>query len=177
MRDVLDLLFRLQRELGVRLLIIGGWALQAHGYARNTVDVDCMVSAADDQTVADRLRRVGFECFDEQVAFRRFKHNVDPFLVVDVMRVSAETFEKMWNASVLFQVAGLELHVPSLLHLIALKLHAATNEHRAGKDLEDIRQLLAANPGALSSADLETLCNRFGTLEHLNSLKAWLQAQ
>jgi hypothetical protein len=42
MRAVFDLLLRIQATSGLRFLLIGGWALQAYGYARQTVDVDCM---------------------------------------------------------------------------------------------------------------------------------------
>ena len=44
MREVFDLLQRVRQRLNGGLLIIGGWALQAHGYARHTADVDCMVA-------------------------------------------------------------------------------------------------------------------------------------
>jgi hypothetical protein len=173
-REVLDLLFRMQQSLNVRLLLIGGWALQAHGYARNTVDVDCMVSTSDDNRVGDHLERVGFECFDEMSAFRRFRHRMDPFLVVDVMRVSDSTFEKMWAEASSFKLSNVELKVPGLAHLVALKLHAAQNDHRKEKDLQDIRELLAANAGALNSGELEALCTRFGTAGVFESIKAWL---
>jgi hypothetical protein len=44
MREVFDLLRRVRRKRSVPLLLIGGWAVQAYGYARNTVDVDCLVA-------------------------------------------------------------------------------------------------------------------------------------
>ncbi len=174
MREVFDLLFRIQQRTGINLLIIGGWALQAHGYARNTVDVDCMTSTANDAAVGQELERVGFECFHEQSAFRRFRHRINPFLVLDVMRVNESTFEKIWPAAQPFQMAGLELKVPSLPHLIALKLHAAKNEHRSLKDIGDIRELLTINPHALKPTELQALCDRFGTPALAQHLKEWL---
>jgi hypothetical protein len=36
MRDILDLLFRIQQRRKIDLLIIGAWALQVHGYSRIT---------------------------------------------------------------------------------------------------------------------------------------------
>ena len=44
MREVFDLLSCIQQRTGLHLLIIGAWALHAHGFSRNTNDVDCMTA-------------------------------------------------------------------------------------------------------------------------------------
>ncbi|HRK15604.1 MAG TPA: nucleotidyl transferase AbiEii/AbiGii toxin family protein [Prosthecobacter sp.] len=84
-------------------------------------------------------------------------------MILDVMRVNAATFEKMRALSESYTVSGIEFRVPSLAHLIALKLHAARNEHRAQKDLTDVRELLRANPGKVAPDELRQLCRQFGT--------------
>jgi hypothetical protein len=156
MREIFDLLNRIQSRCGVNLLLIGGWALLAHGYVRQTVDVDCMGAVENDALIGEELRKAGFECFDEMTAFRRFRHKIDPFLVLDVMRVNAETFAKMWEKSLPFSAEGIELRVPALPHLLALKLHAAKNQHRTSKDMEDVVQLLSCNPGKVPPAELRS---------------------
>jgi len=163
MREVFDLLMRIQKRRQLPLLLIGGWAVQAHGYARNTLDVDCLTAIENDPVVAEELEKIGFECFDEKSSFRRFRHRIDPLLVLDVMRVNANTFEKMWSASESYSIAGVDLKIPSLPHLIALKLHAAKNEHRTEKDLGDVIALLRANPGTVPPEDLLKLCDQFGS--------------
>lgn len=172
MRELFDTLFRIQARGGLRLLIIGGWALQAHGYARNTVDVDCLAAVEDQDKLAVELGRSGFETIESNPPFRRFRHRLDPSLVLDVMRVNEETFAKMWEASQPYDVGALALRVPALTHLIALKLHAARNPHRRGKDLEDVRQLLAANAGKVSPEEVRQLCEKFGTPEMALELNA-----
>lgn len=174
MREIFDLLNRLQSRCGANLLLIGGWALQAHGYARHTVDVDCMGAVEDDALIGEELRKAGFDCFDEMSAFRRFRHRLDPFLVLDLMRVNAGTFAKMWERSVPFFADGIELRVPALPHLLALKLHAAKNQHRTSKDMEDVVQLLTFNPGKVPPAELRSLCEQFGSPESLAHLSAFL---
>jgi len=174
MREIFDLLLRIQNRSGIQLLLIGGWALQAHGYSRQTLDVDCMTAADNDVLVGEDLAKAGFECFDEMSAFRRFRHRVDPFLVLDVMRVNAGTFAKMWDKSEAFAIGGVTLRVPSLPHLIALKLHAAKNAHRTAKDMEDVVQLLSVNPGKISPAELRELCGEFGAPEQVHRLSAFL---
>ena len=174
MREVFDLLFRVQRRAGLDLIVIGGWAVQAHGYSRNTVDVDCMTAVENDVPLGAELIKAGFECFEEKPAFRRFRHKLDSLMVLDVMRVNADTFRKMWESSQTIDLSGISLRIPSLAHLIALKLHAAQNEHRTQKDMADIVQLLTANPGKIASADLRQLCDRFGTPALAAQLQAFL---
>lgn len=163
MRIVFDLLMRIQKRRQLPLLLIGGWAVQAHGYARNTLDVDCLVAIENDPVMAEELTKAGFECFEEKPSFRRFRHRIDPLIVLDVMRVNAATFEKMWAGSASATLSGVELRVPALAHLIALKLHAAQNEHRVEKDLADVIALLRGNLGEIPAAELRKLCDQFGT--------------
>ena len=174
MREVFDLLLRIQKRRSLPLLLIGGWAVQAHGYARNTLDVDCLVSIPNDPAVAEELERVGFVCFDEKPSFRRYWHRLDDRLVLDVMRVNASTFEKMWGASEEYSLGGIELRIPALQHLIALKLHAAKNTHRTEKDLGDVIELLRANPGKVSPAELMQICDKFGNSELARRLADFL---
>ncbi len=163
MREVFDLLFRIQKRHNLHLMIIGGWALQAHGFARNTLDVDCLAALDDAAGTSDALEKAGFHCFDEMKAFRRFRHRVDPMLILDVMTVNTATFARMWEASVPLEIAGHTHRVPCLAHLISLKLHAAQNEHRTEKDIGDIIQLLSSNPDSIAPAELHQLCDKFGT--------------
>lgn len=174
MREVFDLLLRIQNRQALPLLVIGGWAVQAHGYTRATLDVDCLTAVGNDAVLAAELEKSGFVCFDEKSSFRRFQHKLDPLLVLDVMRVNEATFEKMWALSEPYFISGIELRVPALAHLIALKLHAARNEHRTDKDLADVRELLRANPEKVPPEDLLKLCRQFGSPEQEEYLKDYL---
>ncbi len=174
MRDILDLLFRIQQRRKIDLLIIGAWALQVHGYSRITHDVDCMSAVTDDAVIGEEMAHAGFECFDDNPNFRRFRHRLQPAMVLDVMRVSAATFAKVRQAAQPFEIEGRTFHFPSLPHLIALKPHAARNENRAGKDLNDIVEVLRVNRGAVSPVELRELCNEYGTPELTARLKEFL---
>ncbi len=174
MREVFDLLFRVQRRAGLDLMVIGGWAVQAHGYSRNTLDVDCMTAVENEAALGMELIKAGFECFEEKPAFRRYRHKLDSLMLLDVMRVNADTFRRMWDVSQSIDLSGIALRIPSLAHLIALKLHAAQNEHRTQKDMADIVQLLTANPGRIPPSDLRQLCDKFGTPTLTGQLHAFL---
>lgn len=127
------------------------------------MDVDCLTAVENDPAMAQELGKAGFECFEEKPSFRRFRHRIDPLLVLDVMRVNASTFDRMWADSGSYTLSGVELRVPALAHLLALKLHAAQNEHRTEKDMGDVLALLRANPGEIPAAELRKLCDQFGT--------------
>lgn len=174
MREVFDLLARIQQRRNIDLLIIGGWALQAHQFTRFTADVDCMTAVENEASLSEDLARAGFECFDEKPAFRRYRHRLDPFMILDVMRVDAVTFAKMAAAAKEFAFIGIKLRAPALPHLIALKLHAARHEHRTEKDLQDVEALLKANPGVVSAAELRRICDQHGSPELAARLSKWL---
>jgi len=79
------------------------------------------------------------------------------------MTVDRGTFDKMFAQSSDREVQSLTVRVPCLLHLIALKLHAARNNpKRELKDLGDVVELLRANPGAVSAKELSDVCERYG---------------
>jgi len=174
MRDILDLLFRIQQRRKIDLLIIGAYALQAHRYSRATNDVDCMTAVTDDAVITEELTQAGFECFEELPSFRRFRHRREHLMVLDVMRVDANTFAKLKSGAIPLDVYGLKLLAPGLSHLIALKMHAARHEHRIDKDTGDIVELLLANPGAVSPLELRQLCDQFGSPELARRLAAFL---
>ena len=110
---------------GLRFLLIGGHAVSAHGYSRKTFDVDFLVCGDDSEKWREMLRGLGYECAHEQTAFMQFASTIPDAPPLDLMRVNRDTFEKLFAASESRSALGVDTRVPSLLHLIALKLHAA----------------------------------------------------
>lgn len=156
--------FDLLAESGVRLLIIGGHALQAHGYARLTIDFDAAIAAADERTLLRFLESADWHEVFRTPAFGKYLPRGADGPVLDVMFVDAATFQKLWDQSVKFEWGPHCLRVPALPHVIAMKLHAIRNNpERELKDLADIFELLRANPGQVSGEDLQKLCDKYGT--------------
>jgi len=174
MRPIFELLARIRSEQSLPFLLIGGWALQAFGYARQTLDVDCLCAAEDSDAFCISLKRAGFEQFDSVGAFCRFRHKLNPLLVIDLMMVESLTFKKLWIPAIDFHIDQNSLKVPVFEHFIALKLHAARNEGRSKRDLEDISALLNLRPKAISPAALLNLCERYGPKESTVYLRTFL---
>ena len=60
-------------------------------------------------------------------------------------------------------VGEISLRIPSLLHLVAMKLQVMKNEpDRSADEIPIIVTLLHANKGRWSATDLENACRRFG---------------
>ena len=159
----MQILFDLLGRFSHPLLVIGGHALAAHGVARQTVDVDCLVAVENRQALDEHLRGGGFEQTSETENFARYIHPSDMVPDVDVLFVDAPTFDKLHVDGIPLHRGSAKLQAPALPHLIALKLHAIRNNPaREAGDLGDIARLLHANPGVIPASDLAALCTQFG---------------
>lgn len=161
----LQLLAQEARRRGVRFLLVGGYAVNAHGYTRKTYDIDLMIRHDDTAAWREIMKVVGYDCFHEQTAFLQFAAPDRP--QIDLLRVNDHTFSQLLDKSQLRTIAGTEMSVPSLFHLIALKLHAAKDAppHRRFKDLIDIFYLVDVNRVDVSTDEFRALCTKHGTPE------------
>ncbi len=144
-------------------LLIGGQALPAYGVERQTVDIDCL-AAADGAVKLERvLLKAGYEVAGRSEVVVRYRHDSPMLTDVDIMLVNQDTFDKLFRDSREWRTKENVWRVPSLPHLIALKLHAIKHKpDRRERDLPDIRNLLRANPHALTREALRQLCEKFG---------------
>jgi predicted nucleotidyltransferase len=93
----------------------------------------------------------------------RYSHSSPCLMDLDVVLVDRGTFEKMFRASRLYRIGDRKVRVPSMAHLIALKLHAMRNKPgRQKKDMRDILDLLEKNRNTVSAHELRALCGQYG---------------
>ncbi len=162
MQALADLMMRAEQNGRVRLFLIGGRALEAHGVVRFTKDVDFLVATEDIPAISTVLTIAGYCKTDETAIFARWKHPSLSVDDVDVMFVQRATFDKLQEGSVLHPLGKAALRVPSVPSLIALKLHAMrSNPDRLEKDGRDIAELLRKNPLVLDKDALETLFAKY----------------
>lgn len=170
-RTLLQLLADEAASHGLRFLVIGGWALEAHGFARQTVDLDCLIAEPELAALDHLLSTSGFATLARTENFRRYRHQDLGYL--DVLLVDPPTFDKLFQARQPFTVGSIRLNVPSLPHLIALKLHAIKNDRaRELRELADIEQV--ARRGTIASDELKKLCVQFGPPEIWDKLRKQL---
>jgi len=157
----------------ISILLIGGYAVNAHGYSRKTFDIDFLTRARDSGAWREVLSRMGYTCAHEQTTFLQFTAPNLPD--IDLMRVNDETFDRLFSESEARQLLGIEVRVPALEHLITLKLHAAKHAapHRRYKDLLDIFYLVDVNKVDVSTDRFRQMCEKYGTHEiYADILKA-----
>ncbi|MBM3882944.1 MAG: hypothetical protein FJ387_25030 [Verrucomicrobia bacterium] len=150
----------------LRFLVVGGYAVAAHGHARATFDVDLLVRRAERDAWLDRVSSAGLKLFGETGAFAQFTQPQGGD-GLDLMFVDESTFDRMWQASEERDFGGHSARIPSLDHLLALKLHALkqTLPHRTSKDADDVEMLVRRNRLDLRDPRYEQLFLKYGTRE------------
>lgn len=165
-QSVFHLLSRLSKKTGISLILIGGFAVNYYKYTRQTVDVDFLIKEKDFQKMSDLLRATGYKLDYSQEVFARFISTNDSIIMdIDFILVDEETFDKIINDSQKTSIVGCEFAVPSLEHLIALKLHAVKYNPtlRLAKDIPDIINLIKINNLDAKSEKFRELCLKYGT--------------
>jgi hypothetical protein len=145
-------------------LVIGGLAVIAHGYPRDTVDLDYLVRRSGRESWQSALARLGYKVAHEHDNFAQFTSEPGG-TDVDLMFVNDSTFDAMFGAS-LSQDTGLsQARFPSLEHLVALKLHVLKQQlrHRMLKDMDDVINLLLANRVDLRQENWRQLFEKYGS--------------
>ena len=162
-QTILDIASRQLSAAGVDSILIGGFAVNYHGYTRNTLDVDFMIVAEQLDAVKKIMIQAGFtnSTIDENVAFFSAP---DSALRVDFLPVDRDTMRQLLSNAIVANIHGCDIKVPSLQDLLAMKIFSLSQNmtRRMGKDLADIVFLSVLHNLDLES-DLLPLCNRFGT--------------
>ena len=152
-------------------LVIGGFAVIAHGYQRTTMDLDLLVRRTHASHWTEILKPIGYDLDYAHQTFARYHSSKG--LDVDVMYVNDETFDGMFAAAMPALFQGVPVKVPSIEHLLALKLHASKQElrHRRLYDWDDIVSLVVQNEIDLREPRWRALFERHGTLELYEKIK------
>lgn len=162
--SVFQLISDITQRHGARCILIGGFAVNYYKVVRQTADVDFLIKADDFLKILDSLREAGYERVQAVEAFVQLRHPKPWFLSIDFMLVEEATFSEIESKGQLVRIAGQEFRVPSLLHLIALKLHSIkfNPKIRYDRDLPDIMNLIRINELDAQSPEFKEICEKFG---------------
>jgi hypothetical protein len=138
-RDMLRALF----DEKVRFLLVGAYALAAHGYPRATMDIDIWVmpSSQNADAVLRALHRFGAPLHnltkeDLQQDGTVFQIGVAPRRIDIITSASGLLFDEAYGRSVSVNIEGIEVHIPSISDLIRNKRASGRT-----KDLADAEAL------------------------------------
>jgi predicted nucleotidyltransferase len=163
---IFDQLSRAAAERGLKFLVIGGHAVIAHGYARTTFDLDLFVERSRRGEWKEVMAGLGYKLAAEHDTFMQFAPPSPQSWPVDLMLVSADTFAGVCGESVKTRVESVTVRIPSLRHLLALKLHVLKQgaEHRIVKDMSDVLQLIELHRMNVRTEEFRELCLRYGNV-------------
>lgn len=152
---------------GLRFIVIGGHAVIEHGFHRGTEDADILVSKTRRDEWIECVTALGYSLCRDGGVFLQFDPLDPTAWELDLMLVPQEVFDRLLAGA---QAATLEqaaVVVPSLEHLLALKVHALKNGRglRVLKDITDIAQLLKLNRVDASEPWVKAVFEKYGTLE------------
>lgn len=140
--DYRDILLALSDEK-VRFLLVGAYAMAAHGYPRATMDIDIWVmpSPQNADAVLRALHRFGASLHnltkeDLQRDGTIFQIGVAPRRIDIITAASGLLFEDAYGRSLSVNIEGIEVHVLSLSDLIRNKRASGRT-----KDLADAEAL------------------------------------
>ena len=140
--DYKDMLHALSAE-NVRYILVGAYALAAHGYPRATMDMDIWVmpSPQNAEAVLRALHRFGAPLHhltkdDLEMEGTVFQIGVAPRRIDLITAASGLHFEEAFQNSITINIEGIEIHIPSVEDLII-------NKEASGrtKDLADVEVL------------------------------------
>jgi hypothetical protein len=140
--DYRDMLRSLAEER-VKFLLVGAYALAAHGYPRATMDIDIWVKPSPENAdaVLRALQRFGTPLQnltrqDLQTDGAIFQIGVAPRRIDIITTLSGLEFEEAFAHSLAVNLEGIEVHIPSLADLIRNKRASGRT-----KDLADAEAL------------------------------------
>jgi hypothetical protein len=135
--DFSDMLSALSAE-GADFLVVGAYAVAAHGHPRATGDLDLWVrpSAENAARVMDALRRFGAPLFDlAEADLARpdivFQLGIVPRRIDILTAISGVSFEEAWSERVELPIAGMTLPFIGREHLLRNKRATGRTQDRA----------------------------------------------
>ncbi|MFZ5799903.1 MAG: nucleotidyl transferase AbiEii/AbiGii toxin family protein [Candidatus Omnitrophota bacterium] len=166
-RSVFHLISEVTSKAGVSCILIGGFAVNCYKVTRQTVDLDFLITKDDFDKIRPALEKAGYKQITREKNFAQLKSSRLSLLDVDFMFVEGETFAKIIGEGREVKIAGQKFIVPSLEHLLALKLHSIkfNPKLRLMRDLPDIVNLIRINKVNVNSEKFKELCLKYGTGE------------
>lgn len=168
--SIFTLLASIFRKQGIKPVLIGGYALIANKVQRTTFDIDFIVTSEDAAKLEPAILGKGYSVRSREGAFVQFKAEKPGLRDLDLLLTDKNTFCQLVEEGGEVSIAGETFLIPCPKHLIALKLHAISNNpEREKKDMLDILNLIKMNAMDPRSDDIRGLFKKYG-LERLVEL-------
>ena len=160
-------------ERKLQFVVIGGRALNFHGYDRQTFDLDLVVNRSERAEWAKLVGEIGYTIYNEGSTFWQFNPPPDEGEPLDIMLVKGETLGKIISDAATELVEDSAINMASVSTLMATKCHAIKHGHaaRVEKDVDDLIFLVVAKKLDLGDNYWRELILKYGTPEIYKKLK------
>ena len=136
----------------VRFLLVGAYAMAAHGYPRATMDIDIWIQPTphNADAVLRALRRFGAALqnltrSDLEQEGTVFQIGVAPRRIDIITTASGLQFDEVFSGALPVDVEGIRVHIPSVTDLIRNKRASGRTKDLA--DAEALENLEGSEPG------------------------------
>ena len=171
--EILRFIAEVAEQRRLPFLVIGGLAVNAHGYSRVTADVDVLVRRAEVEAWVDVLGGIGYSPTNRADTFVQLDPPLPGLWPVDLMLVGDSTFAQLASEACETEIQSTRVRIPSVEHLCALKLHVLKQglPHRDQKDFGDLIHLVHYNRIDATGAPFRHLVEKYGTLAIYERIK------
>lgn len=174
--NIFHLIFDVLQTGNVPALVVGGFAVNYHGVSRQTQDIDLLMTEENYEKVKSFFGKAGSREVIRNPLFVHLENKAVSPLDLDVIFVDPKTFDGINREAKTTQIGGRKFKVPSLRHLLALKLHAMKQnlKRRGFRDLTDVLDLAQKNQIDVQGKDFLELCRQYGGEEICKTLQELL---
>ena len=173
-----ELMSAVTQKQKISCILIGGFAINFYNVVRQTTDIDFLITKDDYAKILPVLNEQGYKVTRQNDVFVNLESSNQRLIDLDYMFIDQEVFDKILQDGRQVQVAKGTFIIPSLNHLIALKLHSIKgNPKRELKDLPDIVGLIENNAVDVLSKPFEQLCLKYGNSDLLEKIRKFIRKQ
>lgn len=131
----------------VKMILVGGGAVNFHGYLRHSADIDFWVDISNEnlKNLLATLKDIGYELEDFPENVKKGKQNISlkisPLFELELITNfnPGKTFTEAFNQSILFEKGNLKYRILSFNDLINSKI--TTNRTKDKLDIEELQRI------------------------------------
>ena len=162
-----ELLSRFE-ETGIRHALIGGLAVNVHGYSRATHDVDFLIDLEDEDKLHALMLELGYRAIDRREDLSSY---VRGDRRTDFLHAHREVGRRLLAGASRIAYGDLEIPVISAEGLLGFKIQAFSDDPRRLKDLSDMLEVMRERGPTLNWEEVRGYFATFGREELFDELR------
>lgn len=151
----------------IRYAVIGGIALNVHGYVRATRDVDLLIAVEQEDQLHELMVGLGYETLDRRADLSSYVRGLER---ADFLHARRDTSRKLLADARRTEFAGQAMSVVSPEGLLGFKIQALHDDPSRIRDLSDMLELLRVTRDRIDIDQVREYFRIFGRENLLDDL-------